>query len=96
VIELTALLQVPGWSDAMKRLQAEWREHSNAARTRAQRIRREFTGRRGTMVVNVVVAERSAHGLPALCVILYDQRATSPTRGEVPGHVGAVPRNVER
>ena len=58
VMGLAALRRTPGWAGAMRSLQARWQQHGTAARERAERKRSEFRGRRGTMVVDVVLSRQ--------------------------------------
>ncbi len=58
VLGLAALRRTPGWAEAMSKLRVQWQQHSVAARERARRKRSEFEGRRGTMVVDVVLSRQ--------------------------------------
>jgi hypothetical protein len=58
VLGLAALRRTSGWAGAMRSLRAQWQQHGAAARERAARKRSEFRGRRGTMVVDVVLSRQ--------------------------------------
>lgn len=83
VMGLAALRRTPGWAEAMHSLRVQWQQHGAAARERARSKRGEFRGRRGTMVLDVVLSRQRRYDTHVQPCIRRWERAVAE-RGGLP------------